>query len=190
MEAYELLKQHSIPSHFGITVSESNHSFITKSYKKFNHLIKAVTLYHTGGIFLTEQKSDYNETDKKNIESLTAIYQNYQPQNMGEWLVKMYLKLGILFLRKGRKTNIVTCDVGLSTAHLMANGDLQPCMYLPPITRLSDNFDLTCYHSKSTEAILEDIRQNKCPHCWMSCYGPHNMLQAPIQTFKLLIKPL
>lgn len=190
METYKLLREKSIPCHFGITVSEGNHSFITKSYSKLSHLVKAITLFHTGGIFLTEQRNNFSDIDKKNIESLTIIYEHYKARNLGELLVKMYLKLGIVFLKKGRNTNVIPCDVGLSTAHLMANGDLQPCMYLPPIKKIGEGFDLADYHSEHSEAMLEEIKREKCPHCWMSCYGPHNMLQAPIKTFAVLLKPI
>jgi sulfatase maturation enzyme AslB (radical SAM superfamily) len=190
METYKLLKEHNIPCHFGITVAEGNYSFIKNSFKSYRDKIKAVTFVHSGGIFLTPSGSTKSEADKKIAESIRTIYNNYKVSSIGEILIKVYLKIGILFLTKNRETNIIPCDVGLSSAHLMANGDLLPCMYLPPISRISDGFELSDFHSSHVEAMLDEIKRDKCPHCWMSCYGPHNMLQSPLKSISALLKPL
>ncbi len=190
METYELLKANNIESHFGITVAEGNYDFIKNRFRAYRDKIKAVTFVHTGGIFLTEYTQGDEAQDQKIAESLRTIYQQYQVSTLGEWLVKQYVKIGVRFLQKGKSTNVIPCDVGQSSAHLMANGDLLPCMYLPPIKKIGEGFELSDYHSPTAEAMLEEIRRDKCPHCWMSCYGPHNMLQAPVKTLTTLIKPI
>jgi MoaA/NifB/PqqE/SkfB family radical SAM enzyme len=190
MDTFRLLKEHNIPCHFGITVSEGNHDFITSSYKHYRDKIKAVTLFHQGGIFLTQPDPNTQAADAKMIAAMKEIYRQYRITSLGEVLIKLYLKVSILFLEKGRTTNIIPCDVGLSTAHLMANGDLLPCMYLPPIKKLGEGFALSDYHSPEAEAMLAAIKRDKCPHCWMSCYGPHNMLQAPLRSLGVLVKPI
>ena len=188
IQTYDLLQSNNIPCHFGITVSEGNHSFILNSYKKYRDKIKAVTIFHTGGIFLTGSDTNNQQADKKIAESLKEIYRLYKITSLGELLIKLYLKLGISFLQKGRATNIIPCDVGLSSAHLMASGSLLPCMYLPPIKAIGDGFELSDYHSPAALAAIEEIKRDKCPHCWMSCYGPHNMMQAPIKSLSVLMK--
>ena len=191
METYRLLKENDIQSHFGITVAEGNHSFIVKSFQAYRDRIKAVTIFHSGGIFLTDQDAAGDRAiDLKLTGSLKTIYYNYKVDSLGEWLVKMYIKIGILFLQKERKTNIIPCDVGSSSAHLMANGDLLPCMFLPPIKKIGEGFEVSDYHSPEVQAMIADIKRDKCPHCWMSCYGPHNMLQSPLKSLAVLIKPL
>jgi sulfatase maturation enzyme AslB (radical SAM superfamily) len=189
METYRLLKAHNIPCHFGITVAEGNYAFIKKSFKEYRDKIKAVTFVHTGGIFLT-QAVDNRATDAKIKESLEEIYKHYRIDSLGEVLIKMYLKLGVLFMQKERQTNIIPCDVGLSSAHLMANGDLHPCMYLPPIKTMADGFALSDFHNAEAQKMLADVKRDKCPHCWMSCYGPHSMLQSPVQSLSALLKPI
>lgn len=190
METYHLLQEHNIPCHYGITVSERNHSFVMTSFEAYRDRIKAVTMFHSGGIFLTDSNSGSGEADLKITASLKEIYRHYKITSLGEILIKVYLKAGILFLQKNRKTNVIPCDVGLSSAHLMANGDLLPCMYLPPIKKIAEGFELSDYHSPHTQAMIEDIKHDKCPHCWMSCYGPHNMLQSPIKSLGVLMKPM
>jgi MoaA/NifB/PqqE/SkfB family radical SAM enzyme len=191
METYELLKAQKIPAHFGITVADGNYSFIKQSFYQYRDRIKAVTFVHTGGIFLTKEgKDEDREANQKITESLKIIYQHYKISSLGDWLIKSYIKIGIVFLQRGRNTNVIPCDVGLSSAHLMANGDLLPCMYLPPISKLGEGFEVTDYHSPAAEAMLEEIKRDKCPHCWMSCYGPHNMLQSPLKSLSVLIKPI
>jgi MoaA/NifB/PqqE/SkfB family radical SAM enzyme len=190
MEAYGLLKEHKIPCHFGITLAEGNYSFIKNSFQSYSDRIKAVTFFHRGGIFLTDQAIADRETDTKITESLTKIYRHYKVSSLGDWLIRLYIKIGILFLQKERKTNIIPCDVGLSSAHLMANGDLMPCMYLPPIKKIGDGFEVSDYHNPQARSLLEEIKRDKCPHCWMSCYGPHNILQSPGKSLALLFKPL
>lgn len=190
METFQLLKDHNIPCHFGITVAEGNYAFIKKSFQSYSDRIKAVTFFHTGGIFLTEYDVNDREINQRITESLKNIYRHYRISSLGDWLIKAYIKIGILFLQKERKTNVIPCDVGLSSAHLMANGDLLPCMYLPPIRKIGEGFELSDYHSPAAIAMLEEIKRDKCPHCWMSCYGPHNMLQSPMKSLSLLLKPI
>jgi MoaA/NifB/PqqE/SkfB family radical SAM enzyme len=190
METYALLKNEKFDCHFGITVADRNHNFIVSNYKYYKDKIKAVTLFHSGGIFLTEQAENAEDANNKLTEAYKTVYTYYSPKNLGEWLVKFYLKLGVHFLKQKRETNIIPCDVGQSSAHLMANGDLKPCMYLPPIKNIGENFELSDYHNEQAQKLLDEIKKDKCPHCWMSCYGPHNMLQAPLQTAKTLIKSI
>lgn len=191
METYELLTAHGIQAHFGITVADTNHSFITTSYHAFRDKIKAVTFVHTGGIFLTENGKEADKAFNLNVAaSLRSIYKSYKISSLGDWIVKLYIKIGIFFLDKNRTTNIIPCDVGLSSAHLMATGEVHQCMFLPPISHIGPGFDTAHYHSAEAEALLADIKKDKCPHCWMSCYGPHNMLQAPVQSLAALIKPV
>jgi sulfatase maturation enzyme AslB (radical SAM superfamily) len=189
METYRLLTENNIKCHFGITVSEGNHSFIKNSYKAYKEKIKAVTIFHKGGIFLTPEESFDEDGEQKIIGSLKEIYKHYQVKTAGELLIKLYIKAGILFLKRKRQTNIIPCDVGLSSAHLMANGDLHQCMYLAPIKKLSEGFEVSDYHNEQAEALLGEIKKDKCPHCWMSCYGPHNMLQAPLKSLSTLLTP-
>ncbi len=190
METFHLLRLNKIPCHFGITVADGNLTFIQNSFKKYRDSIKAVTLFHQGGIFLTDNRQNKDRVvDLKMAEAMKTIYREYKISSLGEALVKIYLKIGILFLQKERQTNIVPCDVGLSSAHLMANGDLLPCMYLPPITKISEDFKLSDYHNLKAKAMLEEIKRDKCPHCWMSCYGPHSILQSPVKTLNAFLKP-
>ena len=190
METYQLMKKNGIQCHFGITVAEGNYSFIKNSFRSYRDKIKAVTFLHSGGIFLTDHDPGDPATDMKIMGSLKTIYYNYKVSSPGEWLIKQYIKVGILFLQKGRKTNIIPCDVGLSSAHLMANGDLLPCMYLPPIKKIGEGFEVSDYHNPEAQTMLNEIKKDKCPHCWMSCYGPHNMLQSPLKSLSVLLKPL
>jgi MoaA/NifB/PqqE/SkfB family radical SAM enzyme len=187
METYDLLRAHGIDCHFGITVSEGNADFIQKAYAVYSNKIKAVTLFHAGGIFLNEQEQPTAQADEKIIAALKEIYRHYKIKALGEVLIKLYIRIGILFMQKKRSTNIITCDVGLSSAHLMSNGELMQCMYLKPITTVDEHFRLTDYHNAIATSQLADIKQNKCPHCWMSCYGPHSMLQAPLQSISTLL---
>jgi MoaA/NifB/PqqE/SkfB family radical SAM enzyme len=190
METYGLLKNENFNCHFGITVAEGNHNFIVTNFRNYRDKIKAVTLFHTGGIFLTERKKLNEETNKKLEEAYQTIYSFYNPKNLGEWLVKFYLRIGVQFLKQKRETNIIPCDVGQSSAHLLANGNLMPCMYLPPIKNIGEKFELNDFHNAKAQELLDEIKKDKCPHCWMSCYGPHSMLQAPLKTTKALIKSL
>jgi sulfatase maturation enzyme AslB (radical SAM superfamily) len=191
METYRLLKEHNIPCHFGITISEYNSLFVLEKYKQYKNQIKAVTFFHTGGIFLNGNNTHYHHESDWRIEAaLTEIYKQYKVSTSGEMLTKLYVKAGIFFLKKKRQTNVIPCDVGYSSIHLMANGELLPCMYLPPIKKITEGFDLKNFHSPQAQNQLKEIKQNKCPHCWMSCYGPHNMMQSPFQTISIAFKKI
>lgn len=187
IETYDLLRAHGIDCHFGITVSEGNAGFIKTAYATYSDKIKAVTVFHAGGIFLNEEQQPSTQADKEIAEALTEIYRHYKVKALGELLIKLYIRIGILFMQKKRRTNIITCDVGLSSAHLMSNGELMQCMYLRPIATIDEHFRLSDYHNAIAKSQLADIKQNKCPHCWMSCYGPHSILQAPFQSISSML---
>jgi hypothetical protein len=189
MDTYRLLRENCILCHFGITVAEGNEAFIKERFKDYRQEIKAVTFVHHGGIFLTSDEKKSKEADESILRSMMVINSQYKVAALGEWLIKIYLKAAIKFLKQQRKSNIIPCDVGSSSAHLMANGALHACMYLPPIKQINEGFELSDYHSPAALAMLADIKKDKCPHCWMNCYAPHSILQSPLRALSVLLNP-
>jgi MoaA/NifB/PqqE/SkfB family radical SAM enzyme len=187
-ETYKLLKENNIPCHFGITVSESNHLFIKDFFINYVESIKAVTFFHTSGIFLTKNDPISKDVDRKITESLKVIYKNYKISSLGEVLMKISIKLGIRFVEKGRQTNVIPCDVGFSSVHILSNGSIQPCMYLPPIANIGGSFSVEDFHNAKAVKLREEIKNDHCPHCWMQCYAPHSILQSPVKTAVAFLK--
>lgn len=186
METYSLLRKNNISCHFGLTVTSENHSFIKKSFRTYRDQIKAITFLHSQGIFLKENGTS---NDKKIIDSLQHIDKHYKISSLGEIIMKISIKVGILFLRKKRQVNIIPCDVGRSSAHLLANGNITPCMYFPSLGNIKDNHGLeNLFHSQKARNIQKKIRQDQCEHCWMNCYAPHSIFQHPLKSLKVLFK--
>ena len=178
---YELLKQNNINCNFGITLSDQNDEFVEKKFHKYKDLIKAVTFVHNHGIFNIEK----NVEDNKIIKSLKIIYKNYSLSKLEHLIEKIHLKISILFLEKKRQKNIIPCDVINSSLHLMPNGDVKPCMFMSKIGNIRENSISKILSDKDTKKVLDDIKKNNCPKCWMNCYSPHNIMQHP---FKSLMK--
>ncbi len=178
---FQLLKQNGIWCHFGVTVSKDNASFLIENSKAFFTNTRAVTIAHEGGLFLNENIVQ-KESDDLIIQALKQIDKNYKIKGLGEILIKLYIKLGVRFLESNRNKNIIPCDVGNSSVHLHADGALSPCMYLASFTKIDKEFSIKDYASPKAMELKESALKGNCPKCWMNCYAPHNMIQAPFST--------
>ena len=88
-----------------------------------------------------------------------------------------------------RKENIIPCDVLNTSIHIMPNGDLKPCMFMEPCGNITDNSISDIMNSDDVMKTKKDIKENKCPKCWMNCYSVHSIMQNPVTSLKNLIKP-
>jgi len=161
-------------------VSESNSDFVKKNYVKYSSLIKAVTFVHNHGIFGIEKKFE----DKNILDSLEHINKNYPVNKLEHIIEKIHLKLAIIFLKFNRKKNIIPCDVLQSSIHLMPNGDIKPCMFMNSLGNIKKQSLSEILNAKETLDTKKQIKENKCPKCWMNCYSPHSIMQNPIQSLK------
>ncbi len=176
LNLYDKLKKEQISTNFGITVSENNFGFIKNKYIKYRSMLKAVTFVHSNGIYSKENF----QNDNKIIESLQTIDRNYLMNKFYEFVEKIHIRLSIDFLKNKRKKNIIPCDVINTSLHFMPNGDIKPCMFMEPIGNVRDNINIkNILRSKNVEKIKNDIKNDKCPHCWMNCYSVHSIMQNP-----------
>ncbi len=181
---YEKLKEIGIKCHFGITVSESNNNFIKNNQEQFNEKIKAVTFVHSEGIY--NKKNNYDK-DLQILESLKIIYKNFKINKIYEIIEKIHIKISIIFLEKKRDSNIIPCDVLNSSAHIMPNGDVKPCMFMNKVGNIKQNKLEDILLSEKSIKAKNEIKNNNCPKCWMNCYSPHSIMQHP---FKSILKLL
>ena len=177
---YDQLLEEKINVNFGITVSDQNSSFIQEKYLDYKDKIKAVTFVHDEGIYNVKSKTN----DKKILDSMKLIYKNYNLKKLHEFVEKIHIKIAILFLEKQRKKNIIPCEVLTTSAHVMPNGDIKPCMFMDKIGNIKNENFKDVYLSKKTDDVRKEIKNNNCPKCWMNCYSPHSIMQNP---FKALL---
>ncbi len=181
-QVYEELKQKKIMCHFGITVSDQNYNFIQNKFKNYSDKIKAITFVHSNGIFNKKN----NTEDKIMLEGLRTIYKNFKVKKLYEIIEKIHIKISILFLENSRQKNIIPCDVLNSSLHIMANGDVKPCMFMDKVGNIKKKNLKKILISDKVQLSKNLIKENKCPKCWMNCYSPHSMMQYPIRSlFKL-----
>ena len=181
---YEELKKKGINVNYGITVSNANSSYIREAYHRMRHSIKAITFVHDGGIY---KKS--NEVDKKSIlESMRYICQQYAVDSISEIIEHIHIKIAVYFLVSKEEKNIVPCEVITTSIHVMSNGDVHPCMYLESLGNIKNERVSEMIFNENTNNILQSIRENKCPHCWMNCYSPYSIMQHPFNSIKYLFK--
>lgn len=189
METERLIKGIGINSHFGITLSGENHSFIINEYKDYQETLKSVTFVHSEGIYNKSQKVD----DQRIIESLKHIYRNYKLSTMADIVEKIYIKLGIKFLEDGRKSNIIKCDAGSSSLHIFPRGEVSPCMFLPSSGNVKEKGLKNILDSDAFLEHKKNAKDGQCSKCWMNCYAPHSIMQSPVQSlfhsFKTKVKP-
>ncbi len=177
-QLYNKLKSSGISVNYGITVSDLNLNFIKEKYKNFKDKIRAVTFVHSEGIYNKKSEMD----DKNLIDGLNIINKNYIIKNIQEIIEKIHIKLSISFLKKRRGSNIIPCEVLNTSAHIMPNGDIKPCMFMKSLGNIkSQNFS-EVFNSEETNTVRKKIKNNECPKCWMNCYSPHSIMQNPIKS--------
>lgn len=185
-KAFDLLSNAGIWCHFGITVSNENADFLSDNVKEVLENTRAITFCHEGGLLLNQNLVN-QESDLKIINALKIVYRHYRIKSIGEILVKFYLKIGILFLEGKRTKNIIPCDVGNSSIHLHSDGSISPCMYLPAFTTIDKKFSIKEFSNSKALELKERAKKGNCPKCWINCYAPHSIMQAPVKSvFKYL----
>lgn len=187
-KCHQILSEAGYNTHFGLTVTPDNEFFIQNGYESEKNKIKAITFQHTEGIFLTSSSHINRQSDTSILSSLQTIYKKYDIRSFDEILMKIYIKIGIRFIKEKRKKNIIPCDVGFSSLHLDSNGNVKPCMYLPPFNKDGTAFKIEDLYSEHALNIKSNIKKGNCPNCWMNCYAPHNMMQSPISSIIQTLK--
>jgi MoaA/NifB/PqqE/SkfB family radical SAM enzyme len=180
IETYKMLKNENILCHYGITLSDKNYEFVRDNYHNYKDTMKAVTFIHSEGIYNKENSYD---DDERIIKSLKIINKNFKIKKLYEIIEKIHIKLSIKFLEKKRKKNIIPCDVLNSSIHIMQDGAVKPCMFMNEIGNIKENNLLNFLRKESTLEVKEKIKKDQCPKCWMNCYSPHSIVQAPIKSF-------
>jgi MoaA/NifB/PqqE/SkfB family radical SAM enzyme len=178
METMRLLRENGISAHFGITVSHLNERFIASDYAARRDELKAVTFMHSGGIYAQKNSPE----DDSILRSLRTIYRSYRTRNSGDFLEKVYLRLGIAFLERRRSTNVIPCAVGHTSLHIAPDGNVRHCMFLGPIGSVKESGSLRdMVNSARSKEMIGKVAEDRCPHCWMNCYAPHSILFSPIR---------
>ena len=130
---HKQLKELKIPVHFGLTIHEENAEDIVSNFKLLSSKIRAISLSHTKGIF----RIDKNINDQILQPALKAVVKNYKPRNLGEIVEFVYLKLGVVFLKNGRKKSPVPCEVLTTSAHITPHGEFLSSCYQSSTTALT-----------------------------------------------------
>jgi MoaA/NifB/PqqE/SkfB family radical SAM enzyme len=178
-EAFAQLRAEGFQVQFGMTIHESNSDFIVENFPGMAGETKAISLSHSQGVF----KAKVPLESRKIFQALKTVTRHYRKRTAGEWVEFAYLKLGLIFVGSGRTEVPLPCSVLSSSLHIMPDGEVHPCMYLPSlgnVKRLPLNEILA---GKKAEQARERIRKLDCAKCWMNCYAPHSILQYPIKTF-------
>lgn len=181
---FDMLTEARIPVYYGITVADTNEDFIKNEYVARAKEVKSVTFVHSGGIYEKDNAVDYSSIRK----GLRHIYNNYRIDHFSELLEKIHIKVSLLFLEKPFERNVIPCEVMNTSAHVMPQGEIHPCMFMPAIGNIKDGKMSEIYASEEAERLRKEIRQDKCPKCWMNCYSPFSMMQHPVRSVAALMR--
>ncbi|EQC46883.1 radical SAM domain protein [Bacteriovorax sp. Seq25_V] len=177
LETYKLLRDHGVKVHYGLTVGKLNHDYIKEHYQNDGKNIKAITFTHMNGIY--SYSGDVNSS--RILDSLNIIMKSYKVEKLHEIIEFIYLKISKKFFIKKMRKNIIPCSVMKSTIDIMADGEVVPCMFLPKISDAQD-FKKEMLFSEKGQKIIDDIKREKCPKCWMNCYAPHSIIEHPVKS--------
>ena len=183
LRTLELLRADGIRAHFGITLGDGNRDFVHERFAHYRDTIKAVTFAESGGIF-----RKLNPVDLAGISSsLSVVLRNYRVRGPGDFVEWIYLRLARVFFAQGRAENPIPCDVLRTSIHVRPNGDVVPCMFLPPIGNLREKSWREIRDGGPSREALQRIDRGNCPHCWLNCYAPHSIMSRP---FSALVRAL
>ncbi|MBN2443856.1 MAG: SPASM domain-containing protein, partial [Spirochaetales bacterium] len=183
-KTYNLLKKNQIPCYFGLNVSDQNSTFIHRHYNAYNREIKAITFVHSKGIYNKNNKPDYNVIFK----ALVHIFKNFNSNHVAEIIEKIHIKVALHFIKQKLRKNILPCEVINTSLHMMADGTIKPCMYLPSLGNIKNNTIIDILKSSRTKELKYIIKQGQCSHCWINCYSPHTIMQHPLKSLYYLFK--
>jgi len=183
IELYDTLKAKGVNVNFGITVGDTNESYIRNEYQKMKHSIKAITFVHDGGIYL---KNNLVNTFSI-LDSMRHIVKQYSIDSISEIVEFIHIKISTHFIDKNKTTNILPCEVINTSIHIMEDGAVRPCMFMAEMGNIkSDNINDIVF-SNLADDLKKQIKKDKCPHCWMNCYSPYSIMQHPFKSIKYLI---
>lgn len=183
-EAFAKLRGEGFNVHFGITIHERNSDFIVENYSSTAKETKAVSLSHSQGIFQTGVPIQ----KRKIFRALEVVTKHYLKRTAGEWIEFAYLKLGLTFIASDRKVVPLPCSVLSASLHIMPDGDVRPCMYLPSLGNIKHIPLNEILAGKKARQARERIRKLDCPKCWMNCYAPHSIMQHPLKALAGLMR--
>ncbi len=87
----------------------------------------------------------------------------------------------------------IPCIEGYYKGKIMPDGDLSLCPIMGKegiVGNLKDDSVETLWFSKTAKMVRQQIRQKKCPGCWLSCYGEDNLRFAPQYALPANLKAL
>jgi sulfatase maturation enzyme AslB (radical SAM superfamily) len=183
---FNSLKKMGVNVNYGITVNGENKEYIYKNYYSMRHSMKAITFVHDGGIY-----KKTNDTNVKNIiDSMKYICKKYSIDTISEIIEFIHIKVSVFYLNANQSTNLIPCEVINSSVHIMEDGEVRPCMYLESLGNIKENDIREMIFSEKANNIKKQIKEDKCPHCWMNCYSPYSIMQHPIKSIRYLFKSI
>ena len=183
IELYDTLKAMGVNVNFGITVADVNEGYIRKEYEKMKHSIKAVTFVHDGGIYLKNNLVNENSI----LDSMRYIVKKYSIDSIAEIIEYIHIKISTHFIDQQKKSNILPCEVINSSIHVMEDGAVRPCMFMKEMGNIKTDNISDIVFSELSDKMREQIKNDKCPHCWMNCYSPYSIMQHPFKSVKYLL---
>jgi MoaA/NifB/PqqE/SkfB family radical SAM enzyme len=183
-EAFAKLRAEGFQVQFGMTIHESNSDFIVENYPGMAGKTKAVSLSHSHGVFKTKVPLE----SRKIFKALQTVTSHYQKRSAGEWIEFAYLKLGLIFLGSDRTDVPLPCSVLSSSLHIMPDGEVHPCMYLPSLGNVKRTPLNEILGGPKAQQARERIRKLDCAKCWMNCYAPHSIMQYPLKAISRMFR--
>lgn len=175
------LKKAKINVYYGTTLNSFNIEYWKNN---LSDEVKSISLIHNDGIY----KKSNEINDESLFIGLRDILSKYSVKNFSTLGEFIYLRLALIFLKGKRRNTPIPCNVLSSSLHIYPNGDIHPCMYLPKLGNVKDDFleNLTC--TREAQIQRENIKNGHCPKCWMNCYAPHSIIEFPMKSIVGVVK--
>jgi len=181
-KTYRMLSEEKIPVHYGITVADSNLEFIKNNYVAMSKEMKSVTFVHSGGIYDKANAVDYNKV----FEGMKWINRHYAIDHLSQLIEKIHIKCSLFFMANGMSASVIPCEVINTSLHVMQDGEVKPCMFLPSMGNIKKSGISDILNSEEASRLRVAVEKDQCPHCWMNCYSPHAIMQHPIRSLRYL----
>ena len=61
-------------------------------------------------------------------------------------------------------------------------------MFMPALGNIKRDNIVEIYNTEAANTMRKDIKEDKCPHCWMNCYSVHSIMQHPVKSLAVGIR--
>ncbi|MEM5881566.1 MAG: radical SAM protein [Candidatus Aenigmatarchaeota archaeon] len=180
---------------FQSTISKYNINNYKEVFDEIKYTYQPIIAWAHENVYFNNIGLNINLTKVEKEKILKAIkyfHKNYPLTSLYNFIPKIFLKLAEKYYNNPKRL-VLPCFASFATITIDAYGNVKPCSYFTEaIANLRDfNFDIKKILKTTSKAKIfrENVKHEKCPHCWANCEAYPSMIHNfPLTFIKLFSK--